>query len=126
MAQKILTGLIDNTCPRCGVGQVFESKNPYSIGKMTVMNETCPHCELKFEREPGFFFGSMYISYAINIGFFVIGIILYFNVFQVSLLTFGLCYLAVMIFLFPITFRISRIVWLHIFTDYDPTKKGKR
>jgi Protein of unknown function (DUF983) len=126
MAQNILTGLVNNTCPRCAVGQVFVAKNPYSIGKMTAMNDTCPHCELKFEREPGFFFGSMYISYAINIGFFVIGLILYFNVLHVSLGTFAMGYLGLMAMLFPITFRISRSIWLHIFTDFDPTKKGKR
>ena len=29
------------------------------------MNERCPHCRLKFEREQGYFRGAMYFSYGI-------------------------------------------------------------
>ena len=30
------------------------------------MNERCPHCGVKFEREPGFFLGSIYINYGLT------------------------------------------------------------
>jgi Protein of unknown function (DUF983) len=30
------------------------------------MYERCPHCEVKFEREPGFFLGSIYINYGLT------------------------------------------------------------
>ena len=30
------------------------------------MHATCPHCGVKFEREPGFFLGSIYINYGIT------------------------------------------------------------
>jgi len=30
------------------------------------MNDECPHCGLKFEREPGFFLGSIYINYGLT------------------------------------------------------------
>jgi cytochrome c biogenesis protein CcdA len=30
------------------------------------MHETCPQCGAKFEREPGFFLGSIYINYGIT------------------------------------------------------------
>jgi len=29
------------------------------------MNEHCPHCGLRFEREQGYFLGAMYISYGL-------------------------------------------------------------
>jgi hypothetical protein len=29
------------------------------------MNERCPYCGLKFEREQGYFLGAMYFSYCI-------------------------------------------------------------
>ena len=29
------------------------------------MNERCPACDLKFEREQGYFLGAMYISYGV-------------------------------------------------------------
>jgi hypothetical protein len=28
------------------------------------MHETCSHCQLKYERAPGYFLGSIYINYA--------------------------------------------------------------
>jgi len=30
------------------------------------MNERCPNCSVKFEREPGFFLGSIYINYGLT------------------------------------------------------------
>jgi hypothetical protein len=30
------------------------------------MHTNCPHCGVKFEREPGFFLGSIYINYGIT------------------------------------------------------------
>jgi len=30
------------------------------------MHERCPHCGIKFEREPGFFLGSIYINYGVT------------------------------------------------------------
>lgn len=30
------------------------------------MHETCPVCRLKFEREPGYFLGSIYINYGLT------------------------------------------------------------
>jgi hypothetical protein len=37
------------------------------------MNERCPSCRLKFEREAGYFLGAMYISY--GLGLIVIAIL---------------------------------------------------
>lgn len=30
------------------------------------MNERCPHCNMKFERAPGYFLGSTYINYGVT------------------------------------------------------------
>jgi hypothetical protein len=32
------------------------------------MNERCPACGLKFEREDGYFLGAMYIGYGLGVG----------------------------------------------------------
>lgn len=108
-------------CPRCRKGDMF----PYSmfnLTKFTRMNKTCPVCGLQFEREPGFFFGAMYISYAFSVAIFVtVGVAL-------SVLgDFPLYYYLIgvtvaIILLFPFMFRYSRIVFLHFFggVDFDP------
>jgi uncharacterized protein (DUF983 family) len=45
-------------CPLCGQGKLFR-------GWLT-MHRECPHCGVKFEREPGFFLGSIYINYGLT------------------------------------------------------------
>src|SRR6185436_4976430 len=43
-------------CPACGSGAVFSG--------WFAMRESCPHCGLHFEREPGYFVGAIYVNYA--------------------------------------------------------------
>ncbi|MBS0207309.1 MAG: DUF983 domain-containing protein [Planctomycetes bacterium] len=45
-------------CPRCGVGKLFSG--------WLKMHERCDHCDLKFQREPGFFLGSIYFNYGLT------------------------------------------------------------
>src|SRR5690242_21482502 len=45
-------------CPLCGQGRLFR-------GWLT-MHRQCPHCGVTFEREPGFFLGSIYINYGLT------------------------------------------------------------
>ncbi len=45
-------------CPRCGQGKLFR-------GWFT-MYERCSHCDLLFQREPGYFLGSIYFNYGIT------------------------------------------------------------
>jgi uncharacterized protein (DUF983 family) len=47
-------------CARCGGGKLFH--------RWFRMAQTCPHCDLKFEREPGYWVGAVAINTAV-IGF---------------------------------------------------------
>ncbi|MGC2402968.1 MAG: DUF983 domain-containing protein [Acidobacteriaceae bacterium] len=54
--------ILRQRCPRCRMGSIFR----YSIFRgFPKMHERCPACDLKFDREPGYFLGAMYISYAL-------------------------------------------------------------
>ena len=54
-------GIYRQLCPRCRTGRIFST----SICRVFPrMNERCPVCGLKFEREQGYFLGAMYFSYA--------------------------------------------------------------
>ena len=35
--------------------------------KGNAMHNQCPHCDLTFEIEPGYFYAAMYVSYALNV-----------------------------------------------------------
>ena len=45
-------------CPLCGQGKLFRG--------WLAMHKACPHCGIQFEREPGFFLGSIYINYGLT------------------------------------------------------------
>lgn len=79
------------------------------------MNVHCSTCGLRFEVEPGFFTGAMYISYAINVAILIItGIFLwYFN--WNNLMIFVTTVVGITVFLLPFIFRYSRVVFLHLF-----------
>ena len=54
--------ILQQRCPRCRAGTIFR----YSIFRgFPKMHERCPVCDLRFEREPGYFLGAMYVSYGI-------------------------------------------------------------
>lgn len=56
--------ILRQRCPRCRAGNIFR----YSIFRgFPKMHERCPVCDLKFDREPGYFLGAMYISYGLGI-----------------------------------------------------------
>jgi uncharacterized protein (DUF983 family) len=56
--------ILQQRCPRCRTGGIFR----YSIFRgFPKMRERCAICDLKFEREPGYFLGAMYVSYGLGV-----------------------------------------------------------
>lgn len=45
-------------CPRCGAAPLFAGR--------FAMHEACTVCALRFEREPGYFVGAIYVNYAVT------------------------------------------------------------
>jgi uncharacterized protein (DUF983 family) len=113
-------------CPRCHEGDMFETKNPYK--KMSAINKTCPHCGLRYEREMGFFFGAMYVSYMLNIALFVTCIVAYFVLLDQYIEGWLLMtiYVSLTVILIPVYYRLSRTIWINFFISYDPDKRGTK
>ena len=112
--KKAYEAILESKCPKCRKGNMFA--HPIGeISKFTRMNEFCSSCGLRFEIEPGFFIGAMYISYAINVALLIfIGIFLwYFN--WGNLLIFIVAEVGIILLLLPFIFRYSRVVFLHWF-----------
>jgi hypothetical protein len=84
------------------------------------MHATCPHCGLRFEREPGFFLGSIYINYGLTSLIVAIAYpILLFNgiVAETPLLAGSLAFVVV----FPLLlFPWARSLWLGFDQWRDP------
>lgn len=101
-------------CPRCHVGDIFP--NPvYSTG-FSDTNRICSHCGLMFEREPGFFFGAMYISYMFTVAILLgTSFVLYFGFSDPPVWVYLLGVPLVTLLLLPVTFRFSRVLYLYAF-----------
>ena len=114
-------------CPRCRVGKVFSG--PVYGYKLQKMNEFCPHCNLKFEREPGYFYVAMFVSYAMNVAE-MISVSVAANIFGLALDYDNLWYFVLLLFgttiiFSPFNYRYSRIVllyWLSPGLHYEPER----
>ena len=62
-----LNSILTGSCPRCQNESMYCDKNPLHFSKILKMNEKCSHCGLKYQIEPSFFYGAMYVSYALNV-----------------------------------------------------------
>jgi len=114
-------------CPRCRRGDLFRERNAYRSLKMSSilgMHEKCPVCGQKFDLEPGFWYGTGYVSYALVVLFSVITFVLWVLTVGISMddnRVFGWLILnAVLILLLqPWLMRFSRAVYLNFFVHYD-------
>lgn len=118
-------------CPRCRKGDIFTG-SPYAF-RLQKTNLNCPYCNLKFEREPGFFYVAMFVSYAMNVAEIItIGVASY--VLGLPLIYENLWYyvgliLAGVLLLSPINYRYSRVILLHWLTPglgYVPGSGDKK
>lgn len=85
------------------------------------MHPVCPSCGLKYEREPGYFVGAMYVSYALALALgvplaVVLMVLWGFSAYQ--------CVLAIAVMaslMAPLLFRYSRVIWMHFDQFLDPS-----
>ena len=110
-----LSAILLGKCPQCHKGDLFDA-HPYHLKKMMNMNKKCPHCDVNFEREPRFFDGAMYISYAMSVGLFLVSaFIIYHTIEGATENTYLIAIISEVILLYPIMSRYSRILYLYAF-----------
>jgi uncharacterized protein (DUF983 family) len=100
-------------CPRCFEGRVFKGSFE--------MNRTCPKCGLAFHREAGYYLGAMYFSYGIAcvfIGALTLALMWAFPGHDDKLIV--LCASIIFGAFVPLTFRWSRVIWMHFDQIFDP------
>ncbi|WP_075341570.1 DUF983 domain-containing protein [Tenacibaculum agarivorans] len=111
--------ILNNKCPRCHEGDFFKHKASFNIKKVTALHENCSHCNLKYMMEPSFFFGAMYVNYALAVALFVAVFVISKVIFQQTILTSFIAVVVVSLLLTPFTLRLSRIIWINLFVNYD-------
>lgn len=122
--------IVTAKCPKCRRGKIF-SGSLYGFN-LQKTNDVCSHCGMRFEIEPGYFYGAMYVNYVFVVGeMLTIGLLtylitgndkspwLYITTILVSILL-----------LTPLNYRYSKVLLLHLLTpkikykpEYDTDDK---
>ena len=111
---NFILDVFNEKCPNCSKGYVF--KQDVSIFNLPVMNDTCEKCNYHFDREPGYFLGAMYISYGFAVLQGIIAFfILHYSFPQLSTFFQIVIVLLVMIIFGRKNYKLSRVLYIHIF-----------
>ena len=116
------SALLQLRCPHCHEGHLFKTP-AYHLTSFTQMPAACPVCQQSFEPEPGFYFGSMYITFAFNVAtVLLVGLLLYHLAGNPDTWVYVATVTAVTLLLLPVLLRYSRALMLYLFggTSYDP------
>ncbi|MEO5583812.1 MAG: DUF983 domain-containing protein [Flavobacteriales bacterium] len=113
-----LYSIINFTCPFCHEGQFFLA-HPYNLRRAGDLLERCPACQRKYSIEPGFYFGAMYVSYAITVA---VAVSIWVAILVLSPdmdLHWQVALIGTVIFLgAPFFYALSKIMWANMFFDY--------
>ena len=91
------------------------------------MHERCAHCGLKYEKEPSFFTGASYVSYAFTVALIVIIFVASKILFDVVNVDYQIILIATIgVLLAPLNFRLSRNIWINLFVKYEPNKRSRK
>ena len=115
-----LNSILTGTCPKCQNESMYFDKNIFHLGKILKMNENCSHCGFRYQIEPSFFYGAMYVSYGLNVAIGIAAFIISFVFFSASLKTSFISIIIAIILSFPFVLRWSRNIYINMFVSYDP------
>lgn len=115
-------------CPRCRRGRMFKNANAYkklSVNYMLDMPEKCEVCGQHYDMEPGFWYGTGYVSYAIAVAISVASFVAWWVLVGVSSTDNRIFYwlglhILLLILLQPWLMRLSRVIYTRFFVSYDP------
>ncbi len=106
-------------CPRCQKG-VFFVAHPYNLNKVGDLHTNCSECGLKYEREIGFYFGAMYVSYGLGVGLFVTCWFSFNFLFSWVNTAAQIAWISFLsLALSPYLYALSKIIWANLFFHYD-------
>lgn len=105
-------------CPRCRKGNLFTFANHFKFSGMLAMPESCAVCQQKFEIEPGFYLGALWLSYPLVLLTELATLLTCYLVLQLSLVASFAVAAIILLLLLPITMRLARSLLIHLFVSY--------
>lgn len=114
-------------CPRCQEGELWTNKLWFAGAKALLtkadysMHENCSVCNLKYDMEPGFWWGAMYVGYAFSSGTLLAISGAYIALFKFDMPVFLLLLAVSALVGFLYNARLSRSAYLNLWVGYDAT-----
>lgn len=111
---NLVLSILREQCPNCRQSPVFEKKS--HVFQFPVMKKECDNCHYHFDREPGYFLGAMYLSYGLAVlQGLITFLICYFFFPNMPTIAIPLTIMAVIVLFAYKNFKLSRIIYIHIF-----------
>ncbi len=117
--------IVKGVCPKCHEESMYMNKNPYILIDVLKINHHCSQCKTKYRLEPSFFYGAMYVSYAVGIAFAVAAFVISNLFLGASLNTTFIAIVSTLVVFAPIIMRLSRNIWINFFIHYDKSLAKK-
>ncbi|WP_406682837.1 DUF983 domain-containing protein [Seonamhaeicola sp. MEBiC1930] len=114
-----LYSMITGCCPKCHQESMYSNKNAYILSETLKVNERCSKCNTKYRIEPSFFYGAMYVSYAVGIAFAVAAYVISNLIFKANLKVTFIAIVGTLVLFMPVIMRLSRNIWINFFMHYD-------
>lgn len=116
--------VLHEKCPHCRKGNLFKVRNPYRLKTLLSMYDNCPVCGQVTQIEPGFYYGTSYVSYALTVAFSTSTLVAWWVLVGLSTRDNRFFWWlgingVLMILLQPFFMRLSRTLWLSFFVKYD-------
>lgn len=115
--------ILKGKCPRCHEGDFFKNKFTLHPTKVTELHKNCPNCNLKYMIEPSFFYGAMYVNYALTVAIGVTSFIIARIFIGLELLHSFLAVFIALLAFAPFGLRLSRSIWINMFIHYKSPKE---
>lgn len=120
-----LYSIWNEKCPVCQVGDAFISHAKYDLKLFHKMPVRCDHCNHKFEIEGGFWQGAMYVSYGLTVAISIVTFIITYLIYPETDAWYHILIISlVSLFLAPINYRLSRMIWMNMFSSFNPNKSN--
>lgn len=105
-------------CPKCHQGKLY--KTPLSAFQgIYNMHDNCPKCKQKYELEPGFYWGAMYIGYGLSSAYMLLSCFILIVLLKFSLASAFIISILGAIPIVPLIARLARAIWININVSYN-------
>ena len=89
------------------------------------MHDHCPECGQKYDLEPGFWYGTGYVSYALAVAISVASFVAWWVLVGISVsdnrvIWWLVANAVLLVVLQPWMMRLSRVIYMRFFVSYDP------